>query len=115
MFSTVKTIAHRVRNIRTLKNKYDLTLCQSHLHTAAKTFVCIRSVLVLLHVLVFMSFILKFSYGSCLVHASLAIVSLCHWFPCSRCHVFIGYFLVMRLSVLSAHWLVLVMCPVLLL
>ncbi len=27
-----------VRNFRTLKNKYDLTLCQSRLHTASKTF-----------------------------------------------------------------------------
>ncbi len=60
-----------------------------------------------------MSFILKLSYGSCLVHASLALMALCHWFPCSLCHVFIGYCLVMRLSVLSAHWLVIVMCPVL--
>lgn len=28
------------RNFCTLKNKYDLTLCQSHLHTASKIFVC---------------------------------------------------------------------------
>ncbi len=35
--SRVKDIA--VRNFRTLKNKYDLTLCQSRLHTAAETFV----------------------------------------------------------------------------
>ncbi len=40
MFSTVKAIAHRVRHFRMLKNKYDLTLCQSHLHTAWETFVC---------------------------------------------------------------------------
>ncbi len=31
--------------------------------------------LVLFHVLVFMSFILKFDYGSCLCHASLALMS----------------------------------------
>ncbi len=29
----------RVRNSRKLKNKYDLTLCQSRLHTASETFV----------------------------------------------------------------------------
>ncbi len=29
-----------VRIFRTLKNKYDLTLCQSRLHTASETFVC---------------------------------------------------------------------------
>jgi len=28
-----------VRNFRTLKNKYDLTLCQSRFHTASETFV----------------------------------------------------------------------------
>ncbi len=28
-----------VRNFRTLKNKYDLMLCQSRLHTASKIFV----------------------------------------------------------------------------
>ncbi len=35
----IKAIAHRVRNFRRLKNKYDLTLCQSRLHTASETFV----------------------------------------------------------------------------
>ncbi len=35
----LKVSAHWVRNFRTLKNKYDLTLCQSHLHTASETFV----------------------------------------------------------------------------
>ncbi len=34
-----KVSAHWVRNFRTLKNKYDLTLCQSRLHTASETFV----------------------------------------------------------------------------
>ncbi len=28
-----------IRNFRKLKNKYDLTLCQSRLHTASETFV----------------------------------------------------------------------------
>ncbi len=28
-----------VQNFRTLKNKYDLTLCQSRLHTASENFV----------------------------------------------------------------------------
>ncbi len=28
-----------VQNFHTLKNKYDLTLCQSRLHTASETFV----------------------------------------------------------------------------
>ncbi len=37
--SCVKVSAHWVRNFRTLKNKYDLTLCQSRLHTASETFV----------------------------------------------------------------------------
>ncbi len=37
--STFKVIAHWVRNFRTLKNKYDLTLCQSRLHTASEIFV----------------------------------------------------------------------------
>ncbi len=37
-----------------------------------------------------LSFILKFSYGSCLCHASLVLLSLCYWFPCSWCHVLIG-------------------------
>ncbi len=36
---TLKAIAHRVRNVRTLKNKYHFTLCQSRLHTASETFV----------------------------------------------------------------------------
>ncbi len=35
----VKVSAHWVRNFRMLKNKYDLTLCQSRLHTASETFV----------------------------------------------------------------------------
>ncbi len=35
----VKVSAHWVWNFRTLKNKYDLTLCQSRLHTASETFV----------------------------------------------------------------------------
>ncbi len=35
----LKVSAHWVRNFRTLKNKYDLTLCQSGLHTASETFV----------------------------------------------------------------------------
>ncbi len=37
--STFKVIAHGVRNFCTLKNKYDLTLCQSRLHTASEIFV----------------------------------------------------------------------------
>ncbi len=39
--STLKAIAHciYVRNFCTLKNKYDLMLCQSRLHTASETFV----------------------------------------------------------------------------
>ncbi len=36
---TLKVIAHWVRNFRMLKNKYDLMLCQSRLHTACETFV----------------------------------------------------------------------------
>ncbi len=51
---------------------------------------------VLFHVLVLMSFILKFSYSSCLVHASLValplvplfIVSCSHWLL--SCHVIIS-------------------------
>ncbi len=51
---------------------------------------------VLFHVLVLMSFILKFSYSSCLVHASLValplvplfIVSCSHWLM--SCHVIIS-------------------------
>ncbi len=35
----VKVSAHWVRNFRMLKNKYDLTLCQSRLRTASETFV----------------------------------------------------------------------------
>ncbi len=27
-----------IRNVRTLKNKYDLTFCQSRLHTASEMF-----------------------------------------------------------------------------
>ncbi len=34
------TASNLVRNVRKLKNKYDLTLCQSRLHTASETFVC---------------------------------------------------------------------------
>ncbi len=33
-----------VRHFRTLKNKYDFTLCQSRLHTASKTFVCQKKI-----------------------------------------------------------------------
>ncbi len=29
-----------IRNVCTLKSKYDLTLCQSRLHTASETFIC---------------------------------------------------------------------------
>ncbi len=36
----VKVIAHWVWNFRTLENKYDLTLCQSCLHTACEIFIC---------------------------------------------------------------------------
>ncbi len=36
---TIKVIAQWVRNFRTLKNKYDLMLCQSRLHTASEIFV----------------------------------------------------------------------------
>ncbi len=35
----IKVIALWVWNFRTLKNKYDLTLCQSCLHTASKIFI----------------------------------------------------------------------------
>ncbi len=39
----VKVIAHWVliliRNVRTFKNKYDLALCQSRLHTTSEIFV----------------------------------------------------------------------------
>ncbi len=35
----LKVIAHWVRKFRMLKNKFDLTLCQSRLHTASETFV----------------------------------------------------------------------------
>ncbi len=35
----LKFSAHWVQNFRMLKNKYDLTLWQSRLHTAAETFV----------------------------------------------------------------------------
>ncbi len=35
----LKTIAHWVRNYHSLKNKCELTLCQSRLHTASETFV----------------------------------------------------------------------------
>ncbi len=44
MCSWVKFLAHQVQNSHskccTLKNKYDLTLCQSRLHTASETFIC---------------------------------------------------------------------------
>ncbi len=36
----VKGTAHWVQNFPTYKNKYDLALCQSRLHTASETFVC---------------------------------------------------------------------------
>ncbi len=35
-------------------------------------------------------FFLKFLYGSCLFHASLALMSSCYWFPFTVCHVLIG-------------------------
>ncbi len=35
----IKAIVNWVWNFRTLKNKYNLTLCQSRLHTASETFV----------------------------------------------------------------------------
>ncbi len=78
---------------------------------------CVRFVFVLFHVIVFMSFILKFSYGFWLVHASLALMSLCHWFPCSLCHVFIGFCLVMCpvVFVISSHVLAFSSCRVLML
>ncbi len=38
LWKGVKVIAHGVQNFRTLKNKYDLTSCQSRLHTASKYF-----------------------------------------------------------------------------
>ncbi len=37
--ATFKVIANWVRNFCTLKNKHNLTLCQSRLHTASETFV----------------------------------------------------------------------------
>ncbi len=40
--SALKVIAHWVRVFRMLKNKYDLTLCQSCLHTASETSSVIR-------------------------------------------------------------------------
>ncbi len=45
IFSTCKNFGLRVqwpwvRNFRTLKNKHDLTLCQSRLHNASETFIC---------------------------------------------------------------------------
>ncbi len=46
---------------------------------------------VLFHVLVFMSFILKFTHGSCLFHVSLSFMSSCYWFPCYLCPVLIGF------------------------
>ncbi len=39
LFVTLKVSAHWVRNFHTLKNKYDLKLCQSRLHTASETFI----------------------------------------------------------------------------
>ncbi len=40
----VKVFAHWVRHYRPkfshVKNKYDIMLCQSRLHTASKTFIC---------------------------------------------------------------------------
>ncbi len=39
LVAEVKVIAHRVRNFHTLENKYDLTLCQSRLHTASEIFI----------------------------------------------------------------------------
>ncbi len=39
MLSILICFEIEVRNFRTLKNKYDLTLCQSCLHTASETFV----------------------------------------------------------------------------
>ncbi len=38
-FKSLKDLATFVWNFRMLKNKYDLVLCQSRLHTASKTFV----------------------------------------------------------------------------
>ncbi len=38
-------------------------------------------------------FNLEFSHGSRLCLASLALMSLCYWFPCSLCHVLIGLFM----------------------
>ncbi len=35
----LKVIAHWVRHFQTLKNKYDVMLCQSRLHIASETFV----------------------------------------------------------------------------
>ncbi len=45
IFSTCKNFGLRVQwpwvlNFRTLKNKHDLTLCQSRLHNASETFIC---------------------------------------------------------------------------
>ncbi len=39
-WTKVKVSAHWVQNFPMLKNKYDLTLWQSRLHTASETFVC---------------------------------------------------------------------------
>ncbi len=43
-FLLLKVIAHWVQIFRTLKNKYDLTLCPSRLHTASETFVCHKKI-----------------------------------------------------------------------
>ncbi len=44
MLFSFKVIAHVVQNFRTLKNKYNLMLCQSRLHTASETFVCHKKI-----------------------------------------------------------------------
>ncbi len=43
-----------VRNVRTLKNKYDLTLCQSRLHTASEIFVRHKKIQIGLNLLQFL-------------------------------------------------------------
>ncbi len=74
-----------------------------------------------------MSFILKFSYGSCLCHASLSLMSPCYWFPCSLCHILIGSLVhcvmfslvdschVSSLFAISSHVVAFVSCRVLML
>ncbi len=53
---------------------------------------CLFWVLCLIHV--FISFILRFSHGTCLFHASLALMSSrSDWFSYSLCHVLFGGFL----------------------